>query len=595
MQILDNIAADWRFLKSTVRALRLVSPITKHPTRTFPVAVAELAEKHGDRPALESADETFSYAALDARANQWARWGRAQGLGKGDVVALLMKNRPEFMALWIGLNRIGAVVALLNTNLTGHLLAHSIAIVAPKHVIAAADLAEALSDVPAADGCRYWLHGEAEGASWPRVDGEVDALPTAPVPAAELPPVTIDDRALLIYTSGTTGMPKAANVNHFRVMAMASSFCGAMNVKPRDRMYLCLPMYHAAGGVVAAGATLIGGGTVVIRERFSALGFWRDIARERCTLFQYIGELCRYLVNAPETEAEKQHHLRLVCGNGLRPDIWMRFKDRFRIPEILEFYSATEGNVALYNFDGRPGSIGRIPWWLEHRLVVRVVRFDIETEEPVRGPDGHCIVCQPGEVGEAIGEVVDDPKKPANRFAGYADKAQGEKKTIQNVFKQGDRWFRTGDLMRQDERGYFYFVDRIGDTFRWKGENVATAQVAETLNQFPGVSDATVYGVPVPGTEGKAGMAAIVAHDLDLSGLARYLDAELPVYARPVFLRLCTALEMTGTFKQRKIELVRDGFDPDVIADPLFVRRGSGYLPLDAVLFRRIVTGEMRV
>jgi fatty-acyl-CoA synthase len=363
-------------------------------------------------------------------------------------------------------------------------------------------------------------------------------------------------------------------------------------------MYDCLPMYHTAGGVVATGALLLNGGSVVVREKFSAHEFWSDVVRYDCTLFQYIGELCRYLMNSPPGPDETRHRIRLACGNGLRPDLWMDFKNRFRIPKIVEFYGATEGNVNIFNFEGKEGAVGRVPWWLAHRFPIAVVRFDVERQQPVRNADGFCERCTPDEAGEVIGRIVNDPSKPGNRFEGYAAAAQNENKILHNVFAKGDSWFRTGDLMRQDARGYFYFVDRVGDTFRWKGENVSTSEVSEAINTFPGIADANVYGVTVVGRDGRAGMAAIVCNgECDLAALHAHLRANLPEYARPLFLRIKGKLDVTGTFKQTKIDLVREGFNPAATGDPIYFNdpHMQAFVPLDAALYRRIESGEVRL
>jgi fatty-acyl-CoA synthase len=357
-------------------------------------------------------------------------------------------------------------------------------------------------------------------------------------------------------------------------------------------------MYHTTGGVVATGALLVKGGSVVIRETFSAGAFWDDVVHHGCTIFQYVGELCRYLLHAPRQPGEEAHRLRLACGNGLRPDIWRAFQDRFRIPRIIEFYAATEGNVTLFNFDGRPGAIGRLPRLLDRRFPVRVVKFDVARDAPVRDARGLCILCAPDEVGEAIGQIVNDPMMPANRFEGYADATDSERKILRDVFAPGDAWFRTGDLMRRDKRGYFYFVDRIGDTFRWKGENVSTAEVAETICRFGGIRDATVYGVAVPGHEGRAGMAAVVVDDaVDLAALRADLHALLPGYARPLFLRVRREIELTMTFKQKKTDLVAQGFDPGMTTDAIYFDdpRQSAYVRLDPARYQDIVDGKIRL
>jgi fatty-acyl-CoA synthase len=406
------------------------------------------------------------------------------------------------------------------------------------------------------------------------------------------------DRALYIYTSVTTGLPKAANVNHFRLMQWSHWFAGMMDTRQNDRLYNCLPMYHSVGGVVAIGALLVNGGSVVIRERFSASRFWDDVVEWNCTLFQYIGELCRYLVNSSPHPREAEHQLRLACGNGLRPDVWEEFKRRFRIPRILEFYAATEGNFSLYNCEERPGAIGRIPSFLSHRFPMALVKFDLETGEPIRNDEGFCIRSATNEIGEAIGKIIDDGSSPASRFEGYADKAASDKKVLRNVFTNGDAWFRTGDLMRRDEKGFFYFVDRAGDTFRWKGENVSTTELAAMICACTGVIEAVAYGVTIPGTEGRAGMvAAVVSQDFDLIAFHKHLVERLPEYARPLFLRIGRKIEVTATFKSKKHDLSREAYDPGVIADAIYFNDPARqvFVKLDTRLYEKIRTGKIRL
>jgi fatty-acyl-CoA synthase len=371
-----------------------------------------------------------------------------------------------------------------------------------------------------------------------------------------------------------------------------------MNTKASDRMYDCLPMYHATGGFLAIGSVLLAGGAVAIKEKFSAREFWSDVVRYDCTLFQYIGELCRYLLRAPPDPNERAHRLRLACGNGLRADIWTDFQKRFGIPHIVEFYAATEGNVMLFNFEGKPGAIGRLPKALERRYPLALIAVDADTREPRRAASGFCIACKPGETGEAIGRISRDPSQPTSRFDGYANKADDERKILRDVFEHGDAWFRTGDLMRRDDRGYFYFVDRTGDTFRWKGENVSTAEVEEAIGRFPGIAQTSVYGVAVPGADGRAGMAAIAcADELDLAALYAHLVRTLPDYARPLFLRRIGEIEVTATFKQKKSDLIRDGFDPTMTPDALYFndRARGAFVPLDPALHDRIMRGELRL
>jgi fatty-acyl-CoA synthase len=375
-------------------------------------------------------------------------------------------------------------------------------------------------------------------------------------------------------------------------------FAGLLDTGPGDRMFDCLPLYHSVGGVVATGATLVGGGAVVIRSKFSASDFWRDVHSERCTLFQYIGELCRYLVNAPHQALETEHALRMACGNGLRPEVWENFQNRFKIPRILEYYASTEGNFSLYNCEGLPGAIGKIPSFLAHRLPVALLRFDVDSGEPKRNETGFCERCSPNEVGEAVGLIPAAGKELAGRFEGYADVAASERKVLRNVFKDGDAWYRTGDLMRRDERGFYYFVDRVGETYRWKGENVSTAEVLSALTACEGVLDGVVYGVTVPGADGRAGTAALVVDaSFDLAAFRADVGRRLPAYARPVFLRLMPSIESTGTFKPRKQALMHAGFDPMRIRDPLYFddAQAQAYVTLDAALFAAISAGAVRV
>jgi fatty-acyl-CoA synthase len=308
--------------------------------------------------------------------------------------------------------------------------------------------------------------------------------------------------------------------------------------------------------------------------------------------------LCRYLVNTPPDPREQRHRVRLACGNGLRPDVWDAFQRRFGIPRIVEFYAATEGNVMLFNFEGQPHAVGRLPPLLARHFPVAIVALDTATQQPIRGADGFCIACQPGESGEAVGKIARDPGQLGGRFDGYADTAQDEAKILRDVFVQGDAWFRTGDLLRQDARGYFYFVDRIGDTFRWKGENVSTTEVAETIGAFPGVGHAIVYGVTVPGHDGRAGMAAItVGPGFDLAALREHLANRLPSYAQPLFVRICEAIDLTSTFKPRKAELARDGFDRTRIRDVICFndRERHAFVPLTAALYERICNGAVQL
>jgi fatty-acyl-CoA synthase len=581
-----------------IRALQRTASIGQDGI-TLPALIDGLASRFESAPALVGAEATLSYRELAIRCNRYARWGLAQGLRSGDAVGLMMANCAEYMAIWLGLSRIGAVVALINNNLAGAALVHSVSIAAPRALIVGGDLASRLMAVRARldSGVPCRVYGQCSEDLAP-LEAELAQFSGEQLRDSECAPPPIDTTALYIYTSGTTGLPKAAKVSHYRIMQWSHWFAGLMDTQATDRMFNCLPLYHSVGGVVATGATLVGGGAVVIRARFSASDFWRDVRDERCTLFQYIGELCRYLNNAPHQDIETGHSLRIACGNGLRPEVWEPFQNRFKIPRILEYYASTEGNFSLYNCEGHPGAIGKIPSFLAHRLPVALLRFDVDRGEPLRNGAGFCERCGPNEVGEAVGLIPGAGKELAGRFEGYADAEASARKVLRNVFKDGDAWYRTGDLMRRDDRGFYYFVDRVGETYRWKGENVSTAEVLTALTAARGVLDGVVYGVTVPGADGRAGTAALIVDaEFDLAAFRAEVARRLPVYARPVFLRLLQTIESTGTFKPRKQDLVQSGFDPARIEDPLYFDdpRTQAYVPLDAALFAAISAGTVRI
>jgi fatty-acyl-CoA synthase len=587
-------------LKAWTRALARTAPIAQQPHCTLPLLIDRLAERHQDRLALLSVDETLSYRALAQETHRYARWGLAQGLKSGDVVCLLMGNCARYMPIWLGLCRIGVTVSLLNVNLRGESLAYAIDLVRPRVLVCAAPMLTALESARAhlSTELACWVHGACEERE-ARLDLALERLSPAPLTADDCALPTLAQRALLIYTSGTTGLPKAAIISHYRLMQWSHWFAGLMDTGPADRMYDCLPMYHSIGGVVAPGSVLVSGGSVVIRERFSSSSFWQDVVRERCTLFQYIGELCRYLLQAAPQPDESRHRLRVCCGNGLRAEVWAPFQVRFQIPQILEYYASTEGSFSLYNCEGRIGSVGKIPAFLSHRQPVALIRLEPDALTPLRDASGHCLRCSSDEMGEAIAQLSDasGAYEGSKRFEGYVDRLASEQKILRNVFSAGDAWYRSGDLMRQDAQGFFYFIDRLGDTFRWKGENVSSTEVADVLAACPGVQDAVVYGVSIPGADGRACMAALApTARFDLQEFRRHIGQRLPPYARPLFLRIAPSLEITATFKLKKQQLALEGFDPTRIADRLYCddRARQQYVPLGEELYQRVQQGLVR-
>jgi fatty-acyl-CoA synthase len=559
-----RIAREIRFLKGLARTLWSIREIGPNSERLVCDDFERAVDRFDERIALVFEGDRYTFRELDALANRFAAWADAQGIRRGDVVAILLPNCAQYVPAWLGLAKIGVVAALINSDLKGAALAHCLALSGARHVITNEASLPSIDSISAelARPLTYWII-DADADYEPRrrrLDLEEPMLAQGRPSRARRLGLRSKDIALYIYTSGTTGMPKAARITHMRAQLYMRGFAGATNLKPKDNLYCALPLHHATAGLCAVGASLLSGATLVLRRRFSVSQFWDDIAEHDCTAFVYIGEFCRYLVNASYHPKERAHRLRLGFGNGLRPEVWEAFQQRFGVPDLLEFYGSTEGNVSMFNFDGRTGAVGRIPWYLRNNFAVQLVKFDIETEQPMRGKDGLCLLCGSDEIGEAIGRISDDAR---HNYAGYADRAASERKILHDVIRRGDAWFRTGDLMRQDTEGYFYFVDRIGDTFRWKGENVSTTEVAEVLSRCPGVAEANVYGVKIDHHDGRAGMAAITTNkEFDFARLRDHLVRDLPSYARPVFVRIQPTIKTTGTFKHRKVDLVREGFNP---------------------------------
>ena len=590
-----RIRREVKFIRGLWRTLQRVKSITPESTNLICDDLEAAVDAWRERRAITFEGKTLSYGELDAVANRFAHWAKGQGLRRGQTVAVFLPNRADYLPIWYGLSKIGVVSALINNNLTGPGLVHCIDIAGAGHVIVDGETAPVFMAIreQLSKHAVQWTLGEAHGDQRDLVKALKSCSQLRPDKAGR-EGITAHDTALYIYTSGTTGLPKAAKISHMRAQLYMRAFAGATDARADDRVYVTLPLYHATGGLCGMGAALMAGGSIVLKKKFSASQFWDDIRAEACTTFVYIGELGRYLVNQEPKPGEADHNLRLAFGNGLRPEVWQVLLDRFRIPDVLEFYGSTEGNVSMFNFDGKVGAIGRIPSYLKTRFNVRLVQFDVESEQPFRGPGGLCSGPGVGEVGECLGHIGSDVR---GDYGGYADKSASEKKILHDVFEKGDAWFATGDLMRQDADGYFYFVDRIGDTFRWKGENVSTNEVSECLAQIPGVKEATVYGVKVADMDGRAGMASLVTGpEFDIRTLAEKVDAEIPPYARPVFIRLQPEIEITGTFKYRKMDLVEEGFDPGVVRQPIYVRDpAKGYVKVTKSVFEKVMTGTMRV
>ena len=544
-----------------------------------------------DATAIAFEDSVISYRELRDRSHQSARFFAEQGIEKGDRVVVLFDNRPDFLFVFHGLQRLGAIAALVNTSLTGTPLAHVVRIAEAKLLVLGSEHAHKLEslakDIPELDVSReVFVHQETESdpiGHARSINAEVDRQSSDPMPRL---PINGSDHCAYIYTSGTTGLPKAAVIAHYK-LGMSGAMAGNVlhRISPGELIYVALPLYHSNALMLGWSAALSTGAGIALRRKFSAREFFPDLRRFGATNFIYIGELCRYLLNSPPQEGESEHSVRAIAGNGMRPDVWEAFQDRFKIPIVREIYGATEGTGMLINFSGRPGMVGKLVPGMT------IIRCDQETGDIDRTANGFCEKVSAGDTGLLVSAI-----NRVSTFEGYLDKKASEGKILTDVFKKGDTYFNTGDLLKLHEGKWVSFVDRVGDTFRWKGENVSTNEVAEVVNAGPGVVETNVYGVEITGCEGRAGMAAIqVVDDFDPDALARYVAAELPVFQRPLFLRIKTAEhEVTGTFKHQKVKSRNERFDPDQLSEPLYYLDGNRYLPVDAPAFRAIESGEIR-
>ena len=548
------------------------------------------ARELGERPFLIYGEQVLSYLEVDARANQMAHTFYANGLRAGDVCALAMENRPAFFCTWFGLVKLGVVVAFINTQVSGRPLLHALQTTDAKALVVGE---ECLANVQATEGfpeLPCWLIRDPENPwteALPKgIDGHFDArlekAPRTPFPRDIRAHIDAQTPTLLIFTSGTTGLPKAARYSHMRWMSSGDVMEVTLQATCDDVFYCCLPLYHGAAATSVTSTALRAGAAIVVRRKFSVREFWNDVALHRISIFQYIGEICRYLLNQPQQAHDRQHTLRCMLGAGLSPDTWQRWLERFGPIQVFEGWGATEANAAIINVDNYFGSCGRVPDWNKTNL--RLVRYDVENDCHPRDENGFYQVCKVGEIGEAMGFIVDHPQIGGGRFEGYTSAEATESKIRRNVLREGDAYWSSGDLLREDADGYCYFVDRIGDTYRWKSENVSTQEVADALSDLPGLELINIYGVQVPGHEGRAGMAAVLmqpGHSFDPDALFALTEARLPRYAAPVFVRVARAADLTASFKLRKVDLQRQGYCPTRCSDPLFIRdeQTRSYVP----------------
>ncbi len=556
----------------------------KRVTTVLDVVIRNASERPHDL-AFEMDNEHLTWSELEQATSRVAYALADAGVASGGVVALMAENSPFYIAALLGITRVGATAALINTNLKGRPLTHAVRASTARTVMVSDTLEPAIREC---ESLRDDLDRTLVFDDDPH-RGLLADMPMTDYPPA---PVQAEDDFVYIYTSGTTGLPKPCRVSHERALLAGAGFGPLMfRYAPGDKLYCVLPLYHTSGLLLGAVSAILAGIPTALRRHFSVSAFWDDVHRYQATAILYIGELCRYLVNAPPDPKENPNPIRVAVGNGLRPDVWPQFQSRFGIDSIREFYGATEAPGLIANLSGREGSVGRVPFGGAGFL--RLVRYDIDADDYVRDGKGFCVPCDIGEPGELLIKI--SSVAGGLEYRGYTDEEASQKKILRQVFKKGDSYYRSGDLLRRDEDGFYYFVDRIGDTFRWKGENVSTAEVADVIAQSDMVAEATVTGVQVPNMEGQAGLAAVVTVDgFDPEAFWRAVS-ELPSYAQPRFVRVMTDLAKTGTFKIQKADLRKEGVDPSTVADALYLRTGSGYEPLTAELWSQVRSGELKL
>lgn len=590
-----------RDLTAFTRFLRVQWMIHRLSKRnaSVPDMFRDMVAKYPDKVCLMCEESQMTFAEVDEYSNKVANVFLEHGYRKGDVVALFMDNRPEFVCLWLGLAKLGVVVPLINYNLRLNSLLHSVTVADAQALIYSSDLADAMKEIskqlPSKVALYSWSstpNNFSHGLGEKNLTALLQNAPSSEPSVPEKP--TFNDRLVYIYTSGTTGLPKAAVISNAKFIFITAAIRRLSGFRNSDRFYCPLPLYHTAGGCMSVGQSLLFGSTLVIRKKFSASAYFTDCLKFECTVAQYIGEMCRYILSTPPKPEDTQHKIRLMFGNGLRPQIWKEFVDRFSIPAVAEFYGATEGNANIVNIDNTVGAIGFVSRILPAVYPISIIKVDPFSGEPIRDKNGLCIPCAPDEPGVFIGKITSNPSRA---FLGYVNKKDSEKKVVHDVFTKGDMAFLSGDLLVADEFGYLYFKDRTGDTFRWKGENVSTSEVEAVVSNAAGYRDAVVYGVEVFGNEGRAGMAAILDQEdnLDLQAVAEGVRRALPAYARPQFIRALRQVEMTGTFKLKKKDLQLEGFNPSLVKDKIyyFTSKGEYQLLTDAA-YQEIIAGKIR-
>ncbi|XP_046919481.2 fatty acid transport protein 1 [Dermatophagoides farinae] len=608
MTIYRDAISLLRFLRINFFLFRM-----RRGNRSVPKIFQSICSSQPNKTLFHYQDEQWTFKQVDEFSNKIVNYFLAQGFQKGDEIALFMENRPEYVAIWLGLAKAGIVSALINNNQRMNPLIHSLVVIKCKALIFSSELFQAVDEiredlkskndhmkfycfnVNSNDDHDHHMMRQGKEVFCKNLNIEMDKM-SSEAPQKSIDSVSFNDRLLYIYTSGTEGLPKAAIIKNSRFIYMGAATRFMINIKSDDILYTCLPLYHLAGGTIGACQGVVFGNTIAIRGKFSASNFWKDCIKYRCTVAQYIGEICRYLLSQPESPCDRQHTVRLMFGNGLRQKIWKDFVNRFNIKQIGELYGSTEGNANMINVDNKEGACGFISQIAPIIYPARLIRIDEDTGKPIRDKNGLCVCVKPGETGEFVGKITADPTRA---FDGYANKEATKKKIIYDVFRKGDCAFASGDLLTMDLFGYIYFKDRCGDTFRWKGENISTTELEAVISDTIQLADCIVYGVEVPGCEGKAGMAAILDNDrtVDVNDLLKKLRQKVPIFSIPVFIRLVDQLELTSTHKLHKVTYRKQGFDPQLVKDPLyfFDSKNFTYIPLDQQLYNQIIENKIRI
>ncbi|CAG5125654.1 unnamed protein product [Candidula unifasciata] len=547
-------------------------------------------------------DEIFTYSAVNQQANRVAFSLQKLGIGPGDTIALVMSNEPAFLWIYLGVQKLGARIALVNHYLVCDALRHSITSCSPKLVIVGQGFDDKLPDrvynlKPQLEVPVYAYRPEPKNQSnFPSFSDLMSQVSDGQFPSTFRSELKLSDPCTFIFTSGTTGLPKPAIISHKKTILCSHSY-SPVGFSSKEIMYLTLPLYHASALNLAFLNVINVGATLVLRDKFSSSQFWADCVQHNVTCFQYIGEMLRYLVNSPEKPEEQQHKVWAAIGNGLRPDIWVRVKSRFQIDQIFEFYGSTELPATVANLFNVAGSVGRLSPLLSKLTKLILVKVDLENGEPFRNASGRCELIQPGEFGLLLAQLTEKVT-----FDGYLGPASDtSSRIIKDVLEVGDFYVNTNDVFTMDAEYNLFFKDRIGDSFRWLGENVSTAELSNLMNTATFVQDTNVFGVEVPGYEGKTGMAAInlkEGEELDdekVHELGSLCRQKLPGYARPRFLRFQRQMSLTTTFKQQKTELIKEGFDPQNVDEPLYYldRSSDAFRRLDDKTYKDILKGHI--